>query len=103
VELPPTATWPNETLEGLAPKVSLVAPVPSSSTLRTEFEALLVNVATAPVHPVLVGEKVTFSATLFPAGRINGKANPDARNSVPPRFTVETVTLVGPLFVNDRT
>jgi hypothetical protein len=71
--------------------------------LRTEFEALLVNVATAPVHAVVVGEKVTCSATLFPAGTTNGTANPDARNSVPPRFTVETVTLVVPLFVNDRT
>jgi hypothetical protein len=103
VELPPTATWPKETLEGLAPKLSLVAPVPESCTLRTEFEALLVNVATAPVHAAVVGEKVTRSATLFPAGRIKGKANPDALNSDPPRFTVETVTLVGPLFATDTT
>jgi hypothetical protein len=103
VELAPTATWPNEMLEGLAPNVSLVAPVPASSTLRTELEALLVNVAYAPVHPVVVGEKFKFSAMLFPAGRINGKVNPEALNSVPPRFTVETLTLVGPLFVNDTT
>ena len=64
---------------------------------------MLVNVATAPVHPVVVGEKFTFSETLFPAGRINVKVNPEALNSVPPKFTVETLTLVGPLFVNDTT
>jgi hypothetical protein len=103
VVLVPTATWPNETVEGLAVTLSLVAPVPWSCTKRVEFEALLVKRIHAPVHPVLVGEKVTFSVALCPAGRVNGKLKPEALNSVAIRFIAETVTLVCPLLVKTRT
>jgi len=101
--LAPTATWPNETVEGLAVTLSLVAPVPWSCTKRVEFEALLVKRIHAPVHPVAVGEKVTFSVALCPAGRVNGKLKPEALNSVAISFIAETVTLVCPLLVKTRT
>ena len=103
VVLVPTATWPNETLEGLAVTLSLVAPVPWSCTSRVEFEALLVKKIHPPVHPVLVGEKVTFSAALCPACRVRGKLKPDARNSVALSFIAETVMLVCPPFLKTRT
>ena len=103
VVLAPTATWPNETVEGLAVKVSLVAPVPWSCTSRVEFEAFPVKKIHPPVHPVLVGEKVTFSVALCPAGRVKGNLKPDALNSVPLSFIAETVMLVCPPLVKTRT
>ena len=103
VVLVPTATWPNETVEGLAVTLSLVAPVPSSCTSRVEFEALLVKTIHPPVHPVPVGEKVTFSVTLCPAGRVKGKLRPDALNSGALIFIAETVMLVCPPLVKTKT
>jgi len=95
--LAPTATWPNETLEGLAAKASLVAPAASSSSLSTEFEALLLKIADVPTHPVVVGEKVTFTATLLPAGITRGNVRPDMLNSFPLSLIAETVTLFDPV------
>jgi hypothetical protein len=68
-----------------------------------EFEALLVKKIHPPLHPVLVGEKVTFSAALCPACRVRGKLKPDARNSVALSFIAETVMLVCPPFLKTRT
>jgi hypothetical protein len=64
---------------------------------------LLVNITHPPVHPVAVGEKVTFSGTLCPAGRLNGKLKLDTLNSVPLSFIAETVTLVCPPFLRTIT
>jgi hypothetical protein len=68
-----------------------------------EFEALLVNKIHPPLHPVLVGEKVTFSAALCPAGRVRGNLKPDALNSAALSFIAETVMLVCPPFLKTRT
>ena len=64
---------------------------------------MLVNVIPACVHPVLVGENVTLSGTLCPAGRIKGKVSPDALNIVPVVFMADTVTLLCALFVRTTT
>ena len=64
---------------------------------------MLVNITHPPVHPVAVGEKVTFIGTLCPAGRLNGKLKLDTLNSVPLSFIAETVTLVCPPFVRTTT
>lgn len=64
---------------------------------------MLVKIIYPPVHPVVVGEKVTLSVTLCPAGRVKGKRKPDALNSVALTFIAETVTLVGPPLLKTRT
>ncbi len=53
----------------------------------------MVNAIPACIHPALVGENVTLSGTLCPAGRVRGKASPDALNIVPVVFMADTVTL----------
>ena len=103
VTLPPTATWPNEMVEGLAAKASVAAPAASSATRRTEFEASLLNVIDVPTQPTLVGEKVTLNGTLLPAGITSGKVKPDTLNSCPLSFTTETVTALDPAFDNIAT
>jgi len=67
------------------------------------FDALLLKVIPPCVHPVALGEYVTFTGTLCPAARVNGKVNPGARNAAPLVFIAETVTLVFPAFVNTTT
>jgi hypothetical protein len=99
VELAPTATDPNETLAGLAVTGSLVTPVPPSSIWRSGFEAVLVNVAFPPVHPIAGGVKVTLRATLSPAETTIGRLKGDALNSVEVMLIAESVMLVCPLFV----
>ncbi len=99
VELDPTATWPNEMLAGLATRLSLVVPEPPSSNANCVFEALLVIVVFPPAHPVAVGEKVMFSATLWPAARTNGSFRLDRLNPLPLTLAAETVTLVCPPLV----
>ena len=64
---------------------------------------MLVKRIDPPVHPVLVGENVTFSVALCPAGRVKGKLKPEALNSVTLSFTAETLMLVGPSLVKTRT
>jgi hypothetical protein len=102
VELVPTATCPKERLEGLIPIPSLVTPVPRTAKRSVGFEASLVNVTVPGVHPVVVGEKITFSETLCPAGTINGNAA-GAANCAKLAFIAETVTLVWPPLVKTTT
>jgi hypothetical protein len=59
VELCPTNTEPNETLEGLATTPSPFAPVPLILSSKSEFEASLVMVAPPCVKPDAVGENDT--------------------------------------------
>jgi hypothetical protein len=103
VELDPTDTWPNETLAGLAVKLSLVVPVPRMFNRSAGFEAVLVNVPTPGTHPATVGEKITLSETLCPAARFKGKLKLERLNSVPLRLNADTVTLVCPPFVKTTT
>jgi hypothetical protein len=64
---------------------------------------LLLKVIPPCVHPVALGEYVTFTGTLCPAAKVNGKVTPDARKLAPLVFIAETVTLVFPLFVKTAT
>ena len=57
---------------------------------------MLVIVPFPPVHPVAVGEKVTFREALCPAARTNGNLRLDRLNPVPVRLAADTVTLVCP-------
>jgi hypothetical protein len=99
VELAPTVTLPNETIEGEAVTASLITPPPPSSRRRSGFEALLANKALPPVHPVATGENVTLRAVFCPAERVRGRLNGDRVNSAPVRLSAEIVTLVFPLLV----
>ncbi len=97
VELVPIATWPNDTIVGLAVTGALLWPVPPTS--RAAFDALLENLIVPPVHPVAVGVKLTFRSTLCPASKTDGRLKEDVANSVLPTVILEMVTLVCPLLV----
>jgi hypothetical protein len=99
VELLPTATGLKERLLGLADNRSLATPVPASGSNKLEFEALLLNVASPPIHPTAVGVKVTSNVTLCPAVSVTGKVNPLTLNSAPLRLIEETETLLFPTFI----
>ena len=103
VDFDPTATWPNETLAGLAAKLSLAVPEPWSCNVSCGFEALLVIVAFPPAHPVAVGEKVTLKETLCPAERTPGNFRLDRLNPVMLRLAAVTVALVCPPLVTTTT
>ena len=97
VDVAPIATWPNETIEGLALKASEFSPVPSA--LRSRVDTLLKNLIVPPVHPIVVGAKVTLTSTLCPADKISGRLKEDVVNAELPTAIPETVTLVCPVFV----
>jgi hypothetical protein len=67
------------------------------------LEALLVTTPCSFVNPVVEGEKVTLTKTLWPVGTTKGKVTLDRLNSLLPRLTADTVTLVRPLLVNTTT
>jgi len=73
VELVPIATWPNDTIEGLAVKGSLLTPEPSTSSGRLAFDESLENLIVPPVHPFAVGVKLTLRSTLCPASKTKGR------------------------------
>jgi len=97
VDVAPIATWPNDTIEGLAVRAAALSPVPP--TLRSAVDALLKNLIVPPVHPIVVGVKLTFRSTLCPAGKTNGRLKEDVVNAELPTAIPETVTLVCPVFV----
>jgi hypothetical protein len=99
VELLPIATWPNDTIGGLAVTDSVLTPSPPTSSQRLGFDALLENLIVAPVHPTAVGVKLTFTSTLCPAGKTSGRFKLDVVNSELSTVIPETVTLDCPLFV----
>jgi hypothetical protein len=99
VELAPVATWPNETIEGVAVKDTLFAPVPSIPSPRVALEALLEKLILPPVHPVVVGVKVTLRSKLPPAGTTNGRFKLDGVKAELLTANPERLTLVCPLFV----
>ena len=101
-ELLPTATCPKETLAGLVPRPTRLTPVPRTANVVVEFAALLVKVIVPGIQPAAVGEKVTFSGTLCPAGTVSGKLAPGAENGPLP-LIAETVILVWPLLVKATT
>ena len=73
VEMVPIATWPNDTIEGLAVTASLLTPVPLTSSPRIASAVLLENLIVPPVHPIAVGVKLTLRSTLCPAGKTSGR------------------------------
>lgn len=97
VDLDPIATWPNDTIEGLAATGSAFSPVPP--TLRLAVATLLKNLIVPPVHPVVVGAKLTLRSTLWPADKTTGRLKEDVVNSELPTVIPETVALVCPVFV----
>jgi len=99
VELVPIATWPNDTIEGLAVTDSLVSPEPPTSSLRLAFDEPLENLILPPLHPIAVGVKLTPRLTLCPAGKTSGRLKLDVVNSALPTAIPEIVALVCPVFV----
>jgi hypothetical protein len=98
VDMVPIATWPNDTIEGLAVTGSLLTPVPATSRRRAAFEALLENLIVPPVHPIAVGVKLTLRLTLCPASKTSGRLKEDVNLELP-TVIPEIVALVCPLFV----
>jgi hypothetical protein len=99
VELVPTPTCPNDTIEGLAVKDSLLTPVPSTPSTRVALEALLEKLIFPPVHPIPTGVKLTLRSKLWPGRTTSGKFKLDGTNLELLIANPETVTLVSPLFV----
>jgi hypothetical protein len=97
LDVAPIATWPNDTIEGLALTGWLLMPVPP--TLRLAVDALLKNLIVPPVHPVVVGAKLTLRLTLWPADKTSGRLKEDVVNSELPTAIPETVALAFPVFV----
>jgi hypothetical protein len=60
---------------------------------------LLKNLIVLPVHPIVLGAKVTLRSTLCPADKNSGRLKDDVVNSELPTAIPETVTLVCPVFV----
>jgi hypothetical protein len=89
-------------LEGLVPTAPLVTPVPRTASCNGA-DALLANVTVPGVHPVALGEKVTFTDALCPAGIIRGKCAAEALNCDPFQLIAETVMAVWPLLVKTTT
>ena len=99
VELVPIATWPNDTIEGLALKDSLLTPVPSTPSTKVGLEALLEKASFPPVHPIAVGVKLTLRSKLCPEAKTSGRLKVDGVNAELLIANPETVTLVASLFV----
>jgi hypothetical protein len=86
-------------LEGLVPTAPLVTPVPRTANCSDGSDALLANVTVPGVHPEALGEKVTFTDALCPAGIIRGMCAAEALNCDPFQLIAETVTAVWPPLV----
>lgn len=99
VELAPIATWPNDTIVGLAVTDWLLRPEPPTPSRREAFDTLLVNLIVPPVHPITVGVKLTFRSTLCPASKTSGRLKEDAANAELSTVIFGMVTLVAPLLV----
>src|SRR5580700_1398826 len=99
VELVPIATWPNDTLEGLAVNDSLLTPVPSTPSTAVALDAVLEKLIFPPVHPITTGVKLTLRSKLCPTSRTSGRFKVDGVKLELLIANPETVTLVCPLFV----
>ncbi len=99
VKMVPIATWPNDTIEGLAVTDWLIKPVPPTLSWRVAFDALLENLIVPPVHPSAVGVKLTLKSTLWPASKTSGRLKEDVVNLELPAVIAEIDTLVCSLFV----
>jgi hypothetical protein len=98
VALVPIATWPKDTIEGLAVTASLLTPAPETSIEREAFDALLEKLTVPPVHTSALGAKLTLTSTLCPASKMSGRLTWDMVNSELLTLVPETVTLVCPVF-----
>lgn len=75
--LPPTDTFPNATLPGVATKLEFVAtPVPTMLTTCGEPGALSVKVMLPTSAPVTVGENCTLKERLSPPVNVFGRDSP---------------------------
>src|ERR1700737_2445136 len=73
VDVLPTATAPNDRVEGLAIAASRVVPVPSTGSSNFVFDPTSVNATFAPFHPIVLGVKVTLRLRLCPGLRTSGR------------------------------
>jgi len=59
----PTATWPNDRVDGVAVTAMLFTPLPPTCTVRVGLDALLENSIDPGVHPVVEGVKLILTPT----------------------------------------
>ena len=97
VDVDPIATLPNDTIEWLAVTAWAFSLVPP--TLRLAVATLLVNLIVPPVHPIVVGAKLTLRSTLCPADKTSGRLKEDVVKSELLTVIPETVALLRPVFV----
>jgi hypothetical protein len=84
-ELPPTATFPNVTLAGLAVIWGAdTTPVPVSVIVAGEFVALLVTVTVPDPLTPDVGAYFAATVATCPGVKVIGTVTPDSENPVPP-------------------
>lgn len=86
----PTVTLPKALLIGLIVRepVAVPEPVPDSAIFETEFDALLLNVATALNVPAALGVNFTLSVAFCPGAIVTGRADASVK------YCVENVALV---------
>jgi hypothetical protein len=101
-ELPPTATFPNATLAGLAVIWgAATTPVPVSEIVAGEFVALLVTVMLP--DPLTADAGAYFAANVAdcPGVKVSGTVIPDSENPVPLAVIWEIVTFAVPALVSE--
>ena len=100
VSLFPGGTLPKLMLEGLAPRMPPVTPVPWTSRKRGPYAVLLITSKLPSVWLAARGVKLILNCTLFPAPRVIGsdrlfRINPEACG-----YSLESVIVVEPVLVS---
>jgi len=99
LEEPPSGTWPNDRLDGVAVTDVLSSPLPPACTAKVASELLLENLISPPAHPVVVGVKLMFTSALWPAGKTSGKVEVGVANAALVTEVSDKVILVSPPLV----
>lgn len=97
-EEPPTPTFPNGTLDGLAEICGCpaAAPEPLRAIESAEFDALLAIVIFPEALPAVVGANCAVNVAPWPAEITSGVVSPMMLKPVPVVVAPETVTLAFP-------
>ena len=96
----PTATLKKFTLVGIT-LICGCTPLPLSEIVAGELVALLTTLRLPVTLTAEAGAKLTFSARLWPAGRVMAPVKPLTPNPVPVVLTCEMLTLPVPVFVSE--
>ena len=83
VWLLPTITVPKLRLDGFAPKVPGVTPVPERGIVKVGLEAFEVTLMLPLAAPPAAGENVTLKVAICPAFRVTGAVIPLRVKPVP--------------------